>query len=55
MDSFFDITNVRNTQESRIKQKPFLAPFKSVNDFRKMKNKKHLLEYFEDWQLSIRT
>ena len=55
MDSFFDITNVRNTQESHIKQKPFLAPFKSVNDERFIWLKNIFLKYFEDWQLSIRT
>ena len=55
MDSFCDITNVGNTQESHIKQKPFLAPFKSVNDERFIWLKNIFLKYFEDWQLSIRT
>ena len=32
MDSFFDIMNTRNTQETLHKQKPFLLPFSSVND-----------------------
>ena len=53
MDSFFDIMNIRNTQETLHKQKPFLLPFSSVNDPRFAWLQNVFLKYFEDWLHSI--
>lgn len=51
MDSFFDCLNVRSTTESQRKRKPFLAPYRSVDDFR-FKWLVEFLEYLEKWKES---
>ena len=54
MDSFFDILNIRNTDEHMHKQKPFLVPFTSVDDVRFVWFRDVILKYFEDWLASIK-
>ena len=34
MDNFFDIMNIRNESEGVKKRKPFLNPFRNINDER---------------------
>ena len=52
MDKFLDCLNVRNTVEYKLKRKPFLKPYESVNDerFAWLDN---FLEYFHLWKESI--
>ena len=52
MDKCLDCLNVRNTNEHELKRKPFLKPYKSVNDerFAWLDN---FLEYFHLWKDSI--
>jgi hypothetical protein len=54
MDSFFDILNIRNTVEGKHKRKPFLEPFRSVNDSRFQWLQDVFLPYFESWRQSIK-
>ena len=53
MDSFFDITNIRNTEECTRKRKAFLKPFSTTDDHRFSWLKNVFLKYFEDWLISI--
>ena len=52
IDSFFDIMNIRNIQSHEL-EKPFLAPFTSVNDDRFGWLQNVFLKYFEDMLTSI--
>ena len=52
-DNFFDCMNVRNTQEGNRKLKPFLKPYVSANDERFNWLLTDLLQYFEQWKISI--
>ena len=52
-DTFFDCLNVRNTEEGKRKLKPFLKPYSSVNDERFNWLLTDLLQYFEQWKISI--
>ena len=52
MDRFFDCLNVKNTMEYKVKQKPFLKPYTSVDDVR-FAWLDHFLDYFEQWKESI--
>ena len=51
MDKCLDCLNVRHTNEHELKRKPFLKPYKSVNDerFAWLDN---FLEYFHLWKKS---
>ena len=53
MDSFFDCCNVRNQQEGKKKRKPFLEPYRSVNDPRFEWLKIEFLQYFSNWKKVI--
>ena len=55
IDSFFDIMNISNPYESIQKSKPFLAPFRSLDDNRLNWLKTEFLPYFEIWLSSINT
>ena len=52
MDKFFDCLNVKNTVEHKIKNKPFLKPYESVDDIR-FAWLDQFLNYFEQWKESI--
>eukprot|EP00112_Aurelia_sp_Birch-Aquarium-sp1_P006927 Seg1756.13 transcript_id=Seg1756.13/GoldUCD/mRNA.D3Y31 product=Catalase protein_id=Seg1756.13/GoldUCD/D3Y31 len=52
-ESFFDCMNIRNTVEHKLKCKPFLKPFESVDDERLSWLTEVFLQYFKDWQQSI--
>ena len=52
MDKFLDCLNVRNTVEHEKKRKPFLRPYKSVDDER-FAWLDSFLDYFRLWQESI--
>ena len=52
-DKFFDCLNVRNTEEGKRKLKPFLKPYSSVNDERFNWLLTDMLQYFEQWKISI--
>ncbi|KAK3754384.1 hypothetical protein QZH41_002038 [Actinostola sp. cb2023] len=51
IDSFFDCLNVRSTTEHERKRKPFLAPYRSVNDERFLWLNQ-FLEYLDQWKES---
>ena len=51
MDSFFDCLDVRSTAEAKRKRKPFLAPYKSVDDER-IEWLIQFLEYLKRWKES---
>ena len=53
MDSFFDCTNVRSSMEYIHKRKPFLEPYKDLEDPRFNWLKIEFLGYFEAWEVSI--
>ena len=53
MDQFFDCTNVRNQLEGTKKLKPFLVPYRDVNDERFYWLESVFLDYFHDWKISI--
>ena len=53
MDLFFDCTNVRNTKEGDRKLKPFLQPYRSVNDVRFDWLKDEFLMYLKSWKESV--
>ena len=53
MDQFFDYTNVRNQLEGTKKLKPFLVPYRYVNDERFYWLGSVFLDYFHDWNVSI--
>ena len=52
MDKFFDCLNVKNTVEHKVKNKPFLKPYDSVDDIR-FEWLDNFLHYFELWKESI--
>ena len=52
MDKFFDCLNVKNTMEYKVKQKPFLKLYTSVDDVR-IAWLDQFLVYFEQWKESI--
>ena len=52
MDTFFDCLNVKNTVEHKVKNKPFLKPYDSVDDIR-FEWLDNFLHYFELWKESI--
>lgn len=53
MDSFFDIVNIRNTEEHIHKRKPNLMSISSPNDIRLSWLTGDFLKYFSDWKSSI--
>ena len=52
MDKFFDCFNVRNCREFETKRKPFLKPYKDINDER-FRWLNEFLRYFETWKEAI--
>ena len=52
VDKSFDCLNVRNTTEHKLKRKPFLKPYHSVDDER-FEWLDSFLKYFEQWKESI--
>ena len=52
MDSYFDCLNVRSTTEHQRKRKPFLAPYRSVDDPRFLWLTNDFLGYLRDWKES---
>ena len=48
MDNFFECLNVKNTMEYKVKQKPFLKPYTSVDDVRFAWLDK-FSDYFKQW------
>ena len=48
LDHFSDCLNVKNTMEYKVKQKPFLKPYTSVDDVR-FAWLDRFLGYFEQW------
>ena len=48
MDNLFDCLNDKNTMEYKVKQKPFLKPYTSVDDVR-FAWLDQFLDYFEQW------
>ena len=52
-DQFFDCMNVRNSVEAVKKGKPFLKPYKNLNDERFIWLIDTFLKYFSDWKDSI--
>ena len=52
VDKFFECLNVRNTTEHKLKRKPFLKPYHSVDDER-FEWLDSFLKYFEQWKESI--
>ena len=53
MDSFFDCANVRSLFEGKMKRKPFLEPYRSVDDKRFKWLKEDFLSYFTTWRKNI--
>lgn len=53
MDKFFDCVNVRSLKEGEHEIKPFLEPYKSLNDERFTWLKEEFLPYFTSWLKSI--
>ena len=53
MDKFFDCLNVRNQLEGVKKRKPFLLPYRSVEDERFKWLEHCLLKYLSDWKQSV--
>ena len=53
MDSFFDCANVRSQFEGKMKRKPFLEPYRSVDDKRFKWLKEDFLSYFTTWRKNI--
>ena len=52
-DKFFDCMNVRNTKETTYDRKPFLAPYRSINDERFTWLTETFLNYFSEWKKSV--
>ena len=52
VDKFFDCLNVRNQMEGIKKRKPFLEPYRSVNDPRFEWLENSFLRYLSDWKES---
>eukprot|EP00794_Sanderia_malayensis_P013209 gene13209-14561_t len=50
LDMFFDCLNVRNTQEHIKTKKPFLAPYKCLDDSRFQWLELEFLKYLDDWK-----
>ena len=53
MDKFFDIMNIRNESEGVKKRKPFLNPFRNINDERFLWLQNEFLVYLENWKSSV--
>ena len=53
MDKFFDIMNIRNESEGVKKRKPFLNPFRNINDERFLWLQNEFLVYLENWKSSL--
>ena len=53
MDKFFDIMNIRNKDEWKLKRKENLKPFKDINDIRFLWLKNDFINYFLDWKNNI--
>ena len=52
-DKFFDCMNVRNHSEGLTKRKPFLEPYKNVNDERFTWLKENFLNYLKIWKENV--
>ena len=55
IDLFFDCLNVRSVTEGKIKNKPFLDPYRSQNDPRFTCLIEDFLGYFDSWKENIDT
>ncbi len=53
VDCFFDCMNSRSLNEAERKRKPFLAPYKSLNDPRFEFLENDFLGYVENWKKSV--
>eukprot|EP00794_Sanderia_malayensis_P001655 gene1655-1842_t len=53
VDCFFDCMNSRSLNEAERKRKPFLAPYKSLNDPRFEFLENDFLGYVENWKTSV--
>ena len=53
VDKFFDIMNIRNESEGVKKRKPFLYPFKNINDERFIWLQNEFLVYLQNWKNSV--
>ena len=52
-DKFFYCMNIRNHLESLTKRKPFLEPYKNVNDKRFTWLKENFLNYLKLWKENV--